>query len=121
TFVWNLNDPIITPKVFAQSVIDDYGLSSSYHATITKSIQEQLASNDVSVVPTESTLEAARGTLQVPDAEWWASWRKRLRNKDGYVRTHALLQSVPEPQGRAKKAQICVGRGCGEGCAGVAR
>ncbi|KAH8112333.1 hypothetical protein DFH11DRAFT_484764 [Phellopilus nigrolimitatus] len=103
TFVWNLNDPIVTPEVFAQSVIDDYGLSSSYHATITKSIQEQLASNDVSVAPAESTLEAARGTLQGPDAEWWASWRKRLRNKDGYVRTRALLQSVPEPQGRAKK------------------
>ncbi|KAH8109744.1 hypothetical protein DFH11DRAFT_1810577 [Phellopilus nigrolimitatus] len=36
-FVQNWNDPIVTPKVFAQSVIDtDYGLSSSYHATIIK-------------------------------------------------------------------------------------
>ncbi|KAH8096934.1 hypothetical protein DFH11DRAFT_1526874, partial [Phellopilus nigrolimitatus] len=97
-----LTDPIITPEVFALSVIDDYGLSSSYHATITKSKQERLASNDMSVVPTESKLEVARGTCR-PDAEWWESWRKRLRNKDGYDRTRALLQSVTGPQGRAKK------------------
>ncbi|KAH8107370.1 hypothetical protein DFH11DRAFT_1882315 [Phellopilus nigrolimitatus] len=95
--------PIVTPEAFVQSVIDDYGLSSSYHATITKSIQKQLVSNDVSVAPTESTLEVARGSLQGPDTEWWASWRKHLHNKDNYVRTHALSQSVPEPQGRAEK------------------
>ncbi|KAH8102758.1 hypothetical protein DFH11DRAFT_1522058 [Phellopilus nigrolimitatus] len=62
TLVWNLNDPIVTPEVFAQSVIDDYGLSSSYHAIITNSKQERLASNDMSVAPTESKLEVARGT-----------------------------------------------------------
>ncbi|KAH8110517.1 hypothetical protein DFH11DRAFT_1880571 [Phellopilus nigrolimitatus] len=99
----NLNDPVVTPEAFVQSVIDDYGLSSSYHATIAKSIQKQLASNDVSVAPTESTPEVARGSLQGPDTEWWASWRKHLRNKDSYVRTHALSQSVPEPQGHAEK------------------
>ena len=33
----------MTPEAFAQSVIDDYGLSSSYHSIITKSIQEQLS------------------------------------------------------------------------------
>ncbi|KAH8106607.1 hypothetical protein DFH11DRAFT_1518023, partial [Phellopilus nigrolimitatus] len=43
TFVWNLNDPIVTPKGFVQSVIDDYGLSSIYHATITKLIRKHLA------------------------------------------------------------------------------
>ncbi|KAH8108374.1 hypothetical protein DFH11DRAFT_1109881 [Phellopilus nigrolimitatus] len=101
--LWNLNGPIVTPKVFVQSVIDNYGLSSSYHTTIAKSIQEQLASNVVSVAPTESILEVGHGTLRGPDAEWWVSWRKRLRNQDGYDRTRALLQSVPEPQGGAKK------------------
>ena len=36
-------DPIITPELFAQSVVDDYQLAPSYHAIITKSIQEQLS------------------------------------------------------------------------------
>ncbi|KAH8103647.1 hypothetical protein DFH11DRAFT_1520957, partial [Phellopilus nigrolimitatus] len=85
TLVWNLNDPFITPEVFALSVIDDYGLSSSYHATITKSKQEQLASNDMSVVPTGWKLRAGP-----------VGRRKRLRNKDGYDRTRALLQSVTD-------------------------
>ncbi|TEB19548.1 hypothetical protein FA13DRAFT_346419 [Coprinellus micaceus] len=43
TFVWNLNDPLITPDVFAQSVVEDYGLPAAYHGTIVKSIQEQLS------------------------------------------------------------------------------
>ncbi|KAH7907812.1 SNF5-domain-containing protein [Hygrophoropsis aurantiaca] len=43
TFVWNLNDPIITPELFAQTVVEDYALAPSYHSVITKSIQEQLS------------------------------------------------------------------------------
>ncbi|KAJ3500886.1 hypothetical protein NMY22_g19112 [Coprinellus aureogranulatus] len=43
TFVWNLNDPLITPDVFAQSVVEDYGLPAAYHSVIVKSIQEQLS------------------------------------------------------------------------------
>ncbi|KAH7928851.1 SNF5-domain-containing protein [Leucogyrophana mollusca] len=43
TFVWNLNDPVITPELFAQSVVEDYALAPSYHSVITKSIQEQLS------------------------------------------------------------------------------
>ncbi|KAI4527753.1 hypothetical protein EV122DRAFT_177397, partial [Schizophyllum commune] len=43
TFVWNLNDPIITPERFAQSVAEDYSLPTSYVSTIAKQIQEQLS------------------------------------------------------------------------------
>ncbi|EGO01043.1 hypothetical protein SERLA73DRAFT_29048, partial [Serpula lacrymans var. lacrymans S7.3] len=43
TFVWNLNDPIVTPEAFAQSIVDDYALAPSYHTTITKAIQDQLS------------------------------------------------------------------------------
>ncbi|KAH8104905.1 hypothetical protein DFH11DRAFT_1550718 [Phellopilus nigrolimitatus] len=60
TFVSNLNDPIVTPEVFAQSIIDDYSHSSSYHATTTRSKLIQVASNDVSVAPTKNVLEVAR-------------------------------------------------------------
>lgn len=38
-----LADPIVTPEVFAQLIIDAYGLPSSYHMTIAKSIEEQLS------------------------------------------------------------------------------
>ncbi|KAG9313819.1 hypothetical protein JVU11DRAFT_6182 [Chiua virens] len=60
TFVWNLNgqissyhpsfiapssisDPVITPEMFAQTLVEDYSLAPTYHSVITKSIQEQLS------------------------------------------------------------------------------
>jgi SWI/SNF-related matrix-associated actin-dependent regulator of chromatin subfamily B protein 1 len=58
TFVWNLNgqflrcvlplahsrpDPVITPEMFAQTLVEDYALAPVYHSVITKSIQEQLS------------------------------------------------------------------------------
>lgn len=43
TFLWNLNDPVITPEMFAQTLVEDYSLLSSYHSVIVKSIQEQLS------------------------------------------------------------------------------
>ncbi|KAF8556610.1 SNF5-domain-containing protein [Imleria badia] len=43
TFVWNLNDPVITPEMFAQTLVEDYALAPMYHSVITKSIQEQLS------------------------------------------------------------------------------
>jgi hypothetical protein len=33
----------VTPENFAQTVVEDYNLSSNYHAVITKSIQDQLS------------------------------------------------------------------------------
>lgn len=73
--------------------MDDYGLTSSYHAVITKSIQDQLSDfkahsanydgdgGDISVEG-----EFTTGTLDEEDAAWWESWRKRLRTESGYVR-----------------------------------
>ncbi|KAJ4489990.1 hypothetical protein J3R30DRAFT_3653479 [Lentinula aciculospora] len=97
TFVWNLNDPIITPEFFAQSVVEDYQLAPSYHSIIVKNIQEQLGDykahsalydgeggdylgddHDPSI--TEN------GTLNEEDAMWWESWRKRLRTEYGFVK-----------------------------------
>lgn len=43
TFVWNLNDPVITPEHFAQTLIEDYALPQSYQGVITRAIQEQLS------------------------------------------------------------------------------
>ncbi|KAJ7764511.1 SNF5-domain-containing protein [Mycena maculata] len=94
TFVWNLNDPVISPEDFAQTVVEDYKLAPTYHGIIVKTIQDQLSdfrahsanydgdSWDVAV--TEDTLRP--GTLEGESAAWWSAWRKRLRTEYGAVR-----------------------------------
>ncbi|KAJ7337371.1 hypothetical protein DFH08DRAFT_705548 [Mycena albidolilacea] len=93
-FVWNLNDPVISPEHFAQTVVEDYNLAHTYHAVITKTIQDQLSdyrahsanydgdSWDLAI--TENTLCA--GKLEGESAAWWSAWRKRLRTEYGFVR-----------------------------------
>lgn len=91
-------DPVITPELFAQTVVEDYQLAPSYHTAIVKSIQEQ-----VSDYKAHSTLYdgeggeylgddndpslTERGLLDVEDAIWWENWRKRLRTEYGFVKT----------------------------------
>lgn len=103
-------DPIVTPEAFAQSLIDDYGLSTSYHSTIMKSIQEQLSDfkahtatfadvsndSDISLNFLDTKAPLVRGQLgdDDADAKWWASWRGKLRTRDGRVRARALLKEM---------------------------
>ncbi|KAF9078558.1 hypothetical protein BDP27DRAFT_16591 [Rhodocollybia butyracea] len=94
----NLIDPVVTPEIFAQSIVEDYQLAPSYHSTIVRNIQEQLADykahsalydgeggeylgddNDPSLIE--------KGILHAGEAMWWESWRKRLRTEFGFVRT----------------------------------
>lgn len=89
-------DPIVTPEHFAQSLVEDYNLSSNYHSVITRSIQEQLVdfkahSNNYDgeggdYYSTEDTLQT--GTLDDQHASWWEVWRGKLRP--------GLAQSVSE-------------------------
>ena len=98
----------MTPEAFAQSVIDDYGLSSSYHSIITKSIQEQLSdfkahsallaaetdnNSPIDVDGEESGQRVLSGRLDDAEDEWWCTWRSKLRNESGFVRTRALLKA----------------------------
>lgn len=110
TFVWNLNgmfiildvliyriltmvsDPIITPEIFAQSIVDDYSLTQNYHSVITKAIQEQLSDfkahsttfgEDGVMNETEDVI--LKGELEVDDATWWEAWRDRVRS-DAYTK-----------------------------------
>ncbi|KAJ3764435.1 hypothetical protein EV360DRAFT_31409 [Lentinula raphanica] len=97
TFVWNLSDPIITPEIFAQTVVEDYQLSSSYHAIIVKNIQEQLSDykahsalydgegSDYKADDNDPSI-TENGSLNDGDAAWWESWRKRLRTEYGFVK-----------------------------------
>lgn len=82
-------DPVVTPENFAQSVVDDYSLPTSYHAVITKSIQEQLSDFKAhsslydgeggDLLFTEDTLK--KGVLDEAEGAWWESWRKRLHSE----------------------------------------
>jgi SWI/SNF-related matrix-associated actin-dependent regulator of chromatin subfamily B member 1 len=110
SFVWNLNgmsqtafysldiwvewclDPVVTPEAFAQSVVEDYALSSSYHAVITKSIQDQLSDFRIHSTNPDGDVEEAevdimQGELDEEDAAWWESWRKRLRTERGSLKS----------------------------------
>ncbi|KAK7057551.1 hypothetical protein R3P38DRAFT_2841689 [Favolaschia claudopus] len=94
TFVWNMNAPFITAEHFAQTVVEDYKLASSYHAVIVKAIHDQLTDyrahspnydgDSWKVVRTNETLRS--GTLEGESAEFWHNWRKRLRTEYGFVR-----------------------------------
>jgi len=97
-FVWNLNggyftvtlgyfrkliavkDPVITPEIFAQSLVDDYALAPSYLPVIVKSIQDQLS--DFQAHTTDLLDEEAelllRGRLDEKEKLWWDKWRKEL-------------------------------------------
>ncbi|KAI0701931.1 hypothetical protein BC835DRAFT_1501194 [Cytidiella melzeri] len=87
TFVWNLNDPIITPEIFAQSIVDDYSLAPSYLTIITKVIQDQLSDYkahstaliDEGGVPEVSEDVIVKGMLEGEEEEWWGSWRSTVR------------------------------------------
>ncbi|KAI8990720.1 hypothetical protein BD414DRAFT_413161 [Trametes punicea] len=108
TFVWNLSDPIITPEIFAQSIVDDYGLAPSYHAVITKSIQEQLSDYKAHSatfgddgVMIEEEEEVIRGKITEEEAAWWEAWRKRVRSK-------ALYKMTAPPENRSRKRRKVV-------------
>ncbi|PPQ68608.1 hypothetical protein CVT24_005426 [Panaeolus cyanescens] len=85
TFIWNLSDPVVTPEIFAQSVVDDYGLAASYHSTIVKSIQEQLSDYKThsGIYDVDHDLQETggviRGKLGEEEATWWEAWRKAVK------------------------------------------
>ncbi|KAG1793304.1 uncharacterized protein HD556DRAFT_1203398, partial [Suillus plorans] len=43
TFVWNLNDSVVTPEHLAQTLIKDYVLPQNHQVVIMRVIQEQLS------------------------------------------------------------------------------
>ncbi|KAF5392743.1 hypothetical protein D9757_000812 [Collybiopsis confluens] len=98
TFVWNLNDPVVTPEIFAQTVVEDYQLAPTYHSTIVKNIQEQLSDYKAHSAlydgeggeylgEDSDPSSSERGVFDEKDAIWWENWRKRLRTEYGFVKT----------------------------------
>ncbi|OCH92769.1 SNF5-domain-containing protein [Obba rivulosa] len=109
TFVWNLNDPVVTPEIFAQSVVEDYSLPSTYHAVITKSIQDQLSDfkahsttfGEDGVAGTPDPEPVLKGTMEEEDAAWWEAWRKRVRSDTGWKTT-----STPDTRSRKRRKVV---------------
>jgi SWI/SNF-related matrix-associated actin-dependent regulator of chromatin subfamily B protein 1 len=82
-----LVDPIITPELCAQSIVDDYKMGSQYFPLVTKSISEQLSEFRASMSEeTPVTSNPVKGCIEEDDATWWGNWRKRLRTEKGYVK-----------------------------------
>lgn len=84
TFIWNLNgqflhlslsiplnlcslDPVITPEMFAQTLVEDYALSPTYHSVITKLIQEQLSDFKAHVASIETDWKPP--AIEIPHSE----------------------------------------------------
>lgn len=79
-------DPLITPDHVAQSIVDDFKLSPSYHSVVSKLISEQLSDfrshlgDDLAV----NEGEPMGGAIEeVEEVGWWERWRKRLRTESG--------------------------------------
>lgn len=89
TFVWNLHDPIVTPELFAQLLVEDYKLGQASHTAVVKQIQDQISDykahsanyegDDGACLRDHSTIPKQVGALRPEDAQWWRRWRKRLR------------------------------------------
>ncbi|KZT43362.1 SNF5-domain-containing protein [Sistotremastrum suecicum HHB10207 ss-3] len=94
TFVWNLNDPSITPEIYAQSIVDDFALPSQFVSLAARLIGEQLSDfkshtlDDALPFVSSANGEGdfVHGALGEEDVEWWEGWRKRLRTEDGFVK-----------------------------------
>ena len=74
-------DPVITPEIFAQSLVDDYASAPSYLSIIVKSIQDQLSdfqAHTADLVPETDDESLLRGLLDENDKSWWGKWRKEL-------------------------------------------
>jgi SWI/SNF-related matrix-associated actin-dependent regulator of chromatin subfamily B member 1 len=79
---------VITPEMFAQSVVDDYNLPQSSASTITKAIQEQLSdfkAHTIESVEDDGFFGAALAR-SADDDIWWERWRNGLRTDNGTVR-----------------------------------
>ena len=74
-------DPVITPEIFAQSLVDDYALAPSYLSVIIKSIQDQLSdfqAHTTDLVLDDDVDSLLPGRLDEREKAWWDKWHKEL-------------------------------------------
>ena len=74
-------DSVVTPELFAQSLVDDYALAPTYFSIIVKSIQDQLSdfqAHTTDLISENEGESALRGRLDDSEKAWWDKWRKEL-------------------------------------------
>ena len=74
-------DPIITPELFAQSLVEDYALAPTYYSAIVKAIQDQLSdfqAHTTDLISENEGESLLRGRLDENEKAWWDKWRKEL-------------------------------------------
>ena len=90
--------------------MDDYSLAPSYHAIITKSIQDQLSDfkahsttfgeDGVAQSPIDDVL--LKGALENEDETWWESWRNKVHSEVAYK----AIVSQKEPHSRKRRKVV---------------
>ena len=88
--------------------MDDYGLNPTYHAIITKSIQEQLsdykahsATFGEDGIMIDEAEDILSGKFTEEETAWWEAWRKRVRSKALYK-----LPNPPDPRTRKRRKVV---------------
>ncbi|KAG6334158.1 hypothetical protein ID866_4924 [Astraeus odoratus] len=100
-------DPIITPEMFAQTLVEDYALSPNYHSVIVKSIQEQLSDFKAHIIDMD---------WKMPSATVEASQADEPKNEDldetspEAEKNHELVDKVDRAVDSEDEGSI-VGRG----------
>ncbi|KAF9516045.1 hypothetical protein BS47DRAFT_1341372 [Hydnum rufescens UP504] len=107
TFVWNLNDPLVTPELFAQTTCDDLDLPSAFVTQFAAQVKQQLSEYSMHKLEFPSPMDVdnddtknavlIRGKLAPEDEIWWSRWRKRLRvdEEGGFVGMDVDEKSTP--------------------------
>ncbi|KAF8336441.1 uncharacterized protein EI90DRAFT_3119709 [Cantharellus anzutake] len=95
TFVWNLNDPVVTPEIFAHTTCLDLDLPHYFISQFGSQLKQQLSEYSTHKLeyPTPMDIEESKVKIKAPllagrldsmDEEVWSRWRKRLRvSEDG--------------------------------------
>ncbi len=88
--------------------MDDYALAPSYHAIITKSIQEQLsdykahsATFGEDGIMIDEPEDVLSGKFSEEETAWWEAWRKRVRSKTLYK-----LPNPPDLRARKRRKVV---------------
>ncbi|KAF9011896.1 hypothetical protein BDQ17DRAFT_1321887 [Cyathus striatus] len=127
TFIWNLNGstilllldlhPVVTPEVFAQSIVDDYALAQSYHGMIVKHIQDQLSDYKAHSVNYDGEGGeffigsgekdvVFKGNLDEEESKWWEKWRKRVRSETEGVGARRKRRKMVKMESEDRRVKV---------------